>query len=258
MGGLDVHLGHDMLLYQAEGLHLYLDDIDLKIRSHFDENLKEVTGIESSSEHPLDLLVFLSKHRSEMELSSLTVHPPGNYITADHGGLLGHLPPSSPRYMSSALRSLYKEKKALGIKDQTTYEVTHHGPQVNSPCFFIEIGSTDDRWGIPLLGESIANALLSERFHEVDESIPIAIGIGGGHYGPRFTDRAMRGKFDFGHMVPDYVLLGADNIEDVIKKAWEATPGASGAFLHRSGRNKGKMEGIVTALDCLGINELTI
>jgi D-aminoacyl-tRNA deacylase len=255
---MDVHFGHGFYLYQIKGLHLYLDGVDEAIRSHFEDELIEDQGISGGSKYPLDLLVFLSKHRSEMKLNSLTVHPPGNYISADHGGELGFLPPSSPRYMSSALRVLHKKKKELGIKDQTTYEVTHHGPKVNSPCFFIEIGSDETRWEIGSLGEAIARTLLSDGFHNNDEEIPIAIGIGGGHYAPRFTDRAMRKKFDFGHMVPDYILKGCDSIKDVIGKAWKSTPGAEGAFIHRSKSNSQLQEEIMRSLKDLGIEELTI
>lgn len=256
--GRDVHWGHGYLLYQAEGLHLYLDDIDSKIRDHYERELSENIGISSGTDLPLDLLVFLSKHRSEMEKQSLTVHPPGNYLSADHGGVPGYLPPSSPRYMSSALRILYREKKLLNIKDQTTYEVTHHGPMVHSPCFFIEIGSTEDRWGIPELGSAIAKTLLSEDLEDQDHDVPVAIGIGGGHYAPRFTDRAMRKKFDFGHMVPDYILRSTDQIEDVLRLAWEATPGVKGAFVHRSGKNKEQQQDIEAAMKELDIPELQI
>jgi len=241
----------ELLLLQKEGLHLYFENVDSEISRQL---AKELPDIEfSTGDHPLDLLVFLSKHRSEMDIRSLTVHPPGNYLSADFGGTSGILPPSAPREMTWALKSLYKEKRALGIKDQTTYEVTHHGPLLSSPSFFIEIGSNESRWSIPELGKAIAKGLLSDRFLKPETSPPVAIGIGGGHYAPRFTDRAMRNKFAFGHMVPDYILLNTDDLEHVIELAHNSTPGAEYAFLHRSQKNEEVMEKVPKILDDIGL-----
>lgn len=223
-------------MFEKEGMHLYFENVDVEI-SRFIEN-ELGTRPSSSHERPLDLLVFLSKHRSEKNVRSLTVHPPGNYLSADFGGQQGYLPPSAPFQMTSALRSLYKEKKALGLKDQTTYEVTHHGPALSSPSFFIEIGSSEERWHIPELGRAIALALLSSDFREPDTLSPIAIGIGGGHYAPRFTDRAMRKKFAFGHMIPDYILKATNDMEKCIDLAIGSTPDVEYAFMHRSKTNE--------------------
>lgn len=251
--GRPVRLGNGFLLFEREGLHLYLDDVDREISQFIDETDIELQGIEPETGYPLDLLIFLSKHRSEKEIRSLTVHPPGNFLSADFGGDEGYLCPSAPREMSASLRSLYKEKKGLGLKDQTTYEVTHHGPHVSSPCFFIEIGSSEDRWGIPVLGEAIARSLLSSSFSDNTYDLPVAIGIGGGHYAPRFTDRALRKKFDFGHMIPDYILSKVDDPSDLIRAAKDATPGAEHIFIHRSSRNEELLKGVEEAADDIGM-----
>jgi D-aminoacyl-tRNA deacylase len=155
--------------------------------------------------------------------------------------------------MTAALKALYKEKRSLGLKDQTTYEVTHHGPRLSSPSFFIEIGSDESRWSIEELGRPIARALLSEGFLHPREDLPIAVGVGGGHYAPRFTDRAMRNKFAFGHMVPDYILLNAGDLFDPIKLAVDSTPGAECFFIHKSGRNDEIMDGIIEACTDIGL-----
>lgn len=248
-----VRLFNDLLLFEKDGLHLYLDGIDREIRNFIDLELSDVAQLQPDGNLPLDLLVFLSKHSSEREIRSLTVHPPGNYLSADHGGRPGYLPPSAPREMTSALKSLYREKKTLGLKDQTTFEVTHHGPVVSSPCFFIEIGSDPERWGIPLLGEAIARALLSESFPENDKDLPVAIGLGGGHYAPRFTDRAMRNKFAFGHMIPDYILSSDDDLPRHMRLAMDSTKGAEYVFVHRSKRNMEMLQGVEEAAQEMGL-----
>jgi D-aminoacyl-tRNA deacylase len=237
----------DLLLFEKEGLHLYFEDVDIELSSFIKNELGMVPSRKPSQ--PLDLLIFLSKHRSEMDIRSLTVHPPGNYLSADYGGTSEYLPPSAPVEMTSTLRSLYQEKKALGLKDRTTYEVTHHGPRLSSPSFFIEIGSDETRWDVPVLGTAIARALLNQNDTDLDSSIPIAIGMGGGHYAPRFTDRAMRGKFAFGHMLPDYILRRTTSIEKCIELALDSTPDADHAFLHRSRENEDIISQVETFLD---------
>jgi D-aminoacyl-tRNA deacylase len=231
---------HDrFLMIEKMGTHLYFENVDAEITEYLKDELPEFSDHESK--HPLYLLVFLSRHRSEMDVRSLTVHPPGNFLQADFGGQPGKLPPSAPIEMTAALKSLYKHKKALGLKDQTTYEVTHHGPYLISPSFFIEIGSNMDRWDIPDLGRAIARALLSDTFLEPNKSLSIAIGIGGGHYAPRFTDRAMRNKFAFGHMIPDYILMNTKDLRSIIEMAVASTPGVQYAFFHRSQKNEEKI-----------------
>jgi D-aminoacyl-tRNA deacylase len=235
----------DRVLVEKEGTHLYFEDVDIEVK-------KALEGI-IDLEVELEVIVFLSRHRSEMDIHSLTVHPPGNYIQADFGGSPGKLPPSSPVLMSTALRALYREKKKLRLNDRTTYEVTHHGPFLSTPSFFIEIGSNETRWDIPDLGRAIARALLSDDLKQPDRGNPVAIGVGGGHYAPRFTDRAMRQKFDFGHMIPDYILDAAEEVKDVIELAVGSTPGVKAAFLHRTSRNRELMDEAASYLDELGI-----
>jgi D-aminoacyl-tRNA deacylase len=249
--GREILLNGDLLLFEKEGTHLYFENVDREISEHIRTELTEFH--DPAGKYPLELLIFLSRHRSEMDIRSLTVHPPGNFLGADFGGDPGKLPPSAPIEMTAALRSLHKEKKALGLKDQTTFEVTHHGPLLGSPSFFIEIGSDENRWDIPELGRSIARALLSNNFRSPEITPPISIGIGGGHYAPRFTDRAMRKKFSFGHMIPDYILMNTDKIKPLIELAVRSTPGVEQAFLHISQKNEGILEMVPEILDELGL-----
>ncbi|MBN1540084.1 MAG: hypothetical protein JW939_08065 [Candidatus Thermoplasmatota archaeon] len=245
--GTEVLAYRELLLYQKKGIHLHFENVDLEIASHIEQDLPDL--LNNTIPYPLELLVFLSKHRSETGTRSLTVHPPGNYLQADYGGQPGRLPPSAPHYMAAALKALYREKKLLGLADQTTYEVTHHGPYLSSPCFFIEIGSDDTRWCVPELGRAIARALLSSDFLVPNRDLPVAIGVGGGHYAPRFTDRAMRNKFAFGHMIPDHILERADDTHELVRLALASTPGADRVMFHRNPRNE---DNIKKAGECAG------
>ena len=247
----EVFVHEELLIYQKKGTHLFFENVDREITLHMREELQGIVAGDVI-EGP-EVIAFLSRHRSEMDVRSLTVHPPGNFLQADFGGEAGRVPLSAPFHMTAALKALYREKKALDLKDQTTYEVTHHGPYLSRPSFFIEIGSDPGRWGIPDLGRSIARALLSVDFNNPDRDLPIAIGIGGGHYAPRFTDRAMRNKYAFGHMIPDYILLRESDVRDLVEMALSSTPGAQHAFIHRSKANEKKLAGIDEILDDMGL-----
>jgi D-aminoacyl-tRNA deacylase len=70
-----------------------------------------------------------------------------------------------------------------------------------------------------------------ELIEERDEGKePVAIGIGGGHYAPRFTDLALKKKASFGHMIPNYQI---DEIgEEMLEKVIGATPRISEVYFH--------------------------
>jgi D-aminoacyl-tRNA deacylase len=251
--GSPVHRHGDTLIFTKRGLHLDFDLVDREISSHM---RSEMAWNVPASDHPLDLLVFLSKHRSEMKVDSLTVHSPGNLGEALFGGRPGTLPPSAPRYISQALRELYKAKKDAGSTDRASFETTHHGPFLSSPSFFIEIGSEERRWGDHALAEVIARSLLAWDMSSFDDERPICIGYGGGHYAPRFTDLAIQGKVDMGHMVPDYAVTSSRDPFGALSLAAGATPGAEGVVFHRTKSNEASLESVVTAAREIGLRFL--
>jgi len=203
----------------------------------FDEPHLYVDGIDRDIERAIGrapaLLVFASRHRSAAGKKSLTVHPIGNHGHADFGGRDGTLVPSAPVEMTACMRFLHARAKALALDFSVGYEVTHHGPLVATPTFYIEIGSSSAEWGLGPPAVAIA-----ETVHRVivERNVPtaggpVAIGIGGGHYAPRFTDVALAARVDFGHMIPNYAL---ENYEKgVVARAVAATPSASVAYIHR-------------------------
>jgi D-aminoacyl-tRNA deacylase len=197
---------------------LFRDDLDAEIR--------ESLGID------FDVMVFASRHKSESGLRSLTVHPLGNYDRAEFGGQPRTLVPTSPALMTTALRLI--KNRSAGLDFQVSFEVTHHGPHVNTPAFNIEIGSEERAWVEKPPAEAIASVIMS-----VDiQQLPVAIGIGGGHYAPRITDVALEKNVAFGHMVPTYALECLD--QAMLEQVIEGTPDAVYAYLHRKAMSKPK------------------
>ncbi|MEC7712877.1 MAG: D-aminoacyl-tRNA deacylase, partial [Candidatus Thermoplasmatota archaeon] len=84
-------------------------------------------------------IIFLSRHKAASGKPSLTVHPIGNWGKAEYGGEEGKITPASPKIMTSLLREI-KENQLEGF--DVCFEATHHGPLLNTPTIFLEIGST--------------------------------------------------------------------------------------------------------------------
>ena len=174
---------------------------------------------------PAETIIFLSRHSAASGRPTLTVHPVGNWGAAEYGGRSGELTPAAPRVMAGLLRAL-----AVAPPDgyAVGYEVTHHGPLLTTPSLFVEIGSGPEQWPRRAPAEAIARALLA--FTPVDG--PVLVGLGGGHYAPRFTDVALHRAAAFGHMVPKYAL---DTLTPALLRAALAASGADGLYLHRKG-----------------------
>jgi D-aminoacyl-tRNA deacylase len=222
----------DLALVTVPEHHLYRDHLDRDLEAAFDA--------------AVDLVVYLSKHRSESGRPSLTVHPIGNPGAAEFGGQPGTLVPTAPRWMTAALRGLQQEARNLPF--EVTFEATHHGPFLEAPTFYIEQGSTEREWADPEAARAIARVLL----HLEPLDAPIAIGLGGGHYMPRHTDVALTRRIAFGHLLPTHVLDAS--ALDRIDRAAERTPGAQIAYVHRKSLPTPLVRAIERRLESLGLH----
>ncbi len=211
------------LLRHPEWTLLTIKELHLE-RDHLDRDIESTLG-----ERP-ELIVYLSKHRSESRTPSLTVHPIGNPKGAEFGGRPGSFVRASPLWMTAALRRLRVEAQELPY--EVTFEATHHGPYLETPTFYIEQGSTEKEWDDLEASKAIARTLLGLR--PVDD--PTALGLGGGHYVPRHSDLAAARRIAFGHLLPSHSLeaLPPERIDDAIA----GTPGATLAYLHRKSLGK--------------------
>jgi len=198
----------------------------------------------------IECLIFPSKHRAESGKKSFTVHPMGNYgPEALYGGKPGTLAPAAPYFMSEALRILKglhsgmashdeakdesgERRRANSLSDfDVSFEVSHHGPLTGVPSFFIEIGSSGNEWDIPEAGKLLASVIMNlldrcsgkEAVEKTEKRAHVAVGLGGGHYAPRFSDAAAENDIDFGHMIPGYALKYLD--EELALEAVEKSMG---------------------------------
>ena len=185
--------------------------------------------VEQALGRKYDCMIFASRHKAQSGLRTLTVHALGNYGPADFGGQPGKLVPTNPRIMTKAL--LLLGRYAANLDFSISYETTHHGPYLETPTFFIEIGSGPDAWPEPEPARSIARVLLDLEKETLTDGDAIGIGFGGGHYAPRHSDVVSRMGISMGHMVPNYAIGHVDG--RMLDQILERTPGATVAYFHK-------------------------
>ena len=231
------------VMVSENGVYLSLLPDEHLYHNHLDKDAHRI-GLDPK------IVVFLSRHRSKAGTKSLTIHPIGNYRSNDFGGLPQKLVPSAPREMANILISLREHAK--GLEHAVTYEVTHHGPYLETPTMFVEIGSQEDQWENEEAGKAIANTIAETDLAKPGDDT-ILVGIGGGHYAPRFSDIVFKRKACFGHMVPSYALenAGEEEAQSILKKAFDATPEAQGFYIHKKGLKSREKKLVAAALESM-------
>jgi len=192
------------------------------------------------------LAIFISRHRSKSGKPTLSTHPIGNYVEAKFGGKSRTLTKSSPKLMTHLLRIIKKNANLAKTYHQISFEVTHHGPYLGIPTFFTEVGSTEEEWRKRAPAKIIAKSVLEllgeyHREEQMPKEIPVLIGIGGGHYAPRFTDIIFEKKVAFGHMIPTYQIEYGNINGEMLQKTIDATPNLTGIYLHRKSLKKSQV-----------------
>ncbi|KAF6137749.1 hypothetical protein GIB67_040457 [Kingdonia uniflora] len=179
---------------------------------------------EAATGEVVDEVIFLSKHKAASNKPALTIHPIGiPHLNEGEvplaGGKPGWAAPPNPR-MGSWLRRLktIANNHNLLPEFEITLEATHHGPIINVPTMFLEIGSTEEHWprqdaaqvmallvceglglgGSPDIGNWSGNNSGKNK---------VLFGIGGGHYVPRHMDIVMKKDCVWvGHLISGYAL----------------------------------------------------
>ncbi len=155
-------------------------------------------------------IIYISRHSSKSGTPTLSVHTPGNLGDAQKGGLAGKVSIASASRMKVALLELVRHRDALKIDYQVSYECTHHGPSLDVPAMFVELGSSPKQWGDEKAAEAVAHATMAAASAQL-ESSTVALGIGGPHYSAKFTAMALEGDSSFGHMIPKYAIPHVDS-----------------------------------------------
>lgn len=245
-GSVVKHLICDVHILSIKKIHIHADSID--------------TVHENETSCKINEILVLSRHVSSTDTPAITLHAiglPGIYpsgMPGKSGGINGHLVPPSPRF-ASLYREMLKEarEKKLDEYFDLTIEATHHGPVVNTPTLYIEIGSTESDWSredalkvwasvlCKVLGLT-GNTPMGNWKGEGD----VMIGLGGGHYAPRHKAVVEKGNIWLGHVLAGYSLdfgmtdqiidgkstiTWQDSILSAVESTKQAYPGAD-IFVH--------------------------
>ena len=153
-----------------------------------------------------DLLAFASRHAGETG-ALLTAHFTGNVGPAEHGGADGELARAAPGAHDRVLEAL-REHAPEGYDVGT--ECTHHGPSsVGAPSLFVEVGSAEPQWRDPEAAGAVARAVLDLAGPAPDADRTV-VGVGGGHYAPRFARISWETDWAVGHVAADWGLDAMD------------------------------------------------
>lgn len=189
--------------------------IELKKESIYEDNIDKIPELKNT-----DFIIFATKHRSEKERKTLSLHAPGNWRSAELGGKSGGVCLTSALVLKYLFQELIKNNNS---DYEVTLECTHHGPYIEKPCCFIEIGSTENQWQDKQPAQIIAKTLASlQQFKK--QKYKIAIGMGGPHYCPNFNKIQLseKSKIAISHIIPEYNLpLTKPMLEQAIQKTKE-------------------------------------
>ena len=191
------------------------DDFDKKILCTIKEDTIHSEDLDREIE--ADIFIFATRHKAKAGIKTLTCHTPGNWSKAEYGGKDRKL---CVAYANLIKTAYLKLKKNNDLDYEVSMECTHHGPYMEKPCMFIEIGSTEEEWKDEKAAEIIAKTI-SEIINEGIKEHRTAVGLGGLHYCDNFNKILERADIAIGHICPKYQLENLD--EDMLKQAIERT-----------------------------------
>ena len=196
-----------------------------------------------------ELLIFVSRHSSSSGIPTLSVHTPGNIGKAELGGLPRKVSVAAASVMKDALLEMAKLREEAELDYQVSYECTHHGPSLDVPAMFIEVGSSLEQWKDLKAAEVVAHAAMAAA--STKAKYPAVLGIGGPHYNAKFTDIALNTQTAFGHIIPKYVISNLDSeiVKHCVEKTVEEVKTAILEWKGIKGADKGNLTTILRDID---------
>jgi D-aminoacyl-tRNA deacylase len=197
-----------------------------------------------AAKHKLEYIVVASRHWAKSGKPTLTAHPTGNFGKAMYGGNPKELQYTAPNPM----RNIYLNILESPPEDfKVSLEVTHHSPtEFNVPMFFVEIGSREEKWRDETIGDYLVDCILNGM--DSKETAPTAIGFGGGHYCPKFSEYIK--EYAMGHMAAKYAIDLLD--EDLVTQMVEKSNGVETILFDKGLKGRHKRR-VLELLDSLGL-----
>jgi len=195
------------------------------------------------------LLVFISRHSSVSGIPTLSVHTPGNLSEAELGGITRKVSVSPASAMKEALLEMIRQRERLGLDYKVSYECTHHGPSLDVPTMFAELGSSPAQWKDLKAAEAVAHAVLAAA--TTQSKYPAVLGVGGPHYNEKFTNLALNTDVAFGHIIPKYAIpkIDAAMLKQCVQRTFEKVESAVFDWKGMRGADRERLIAILNELD---------
>jgi D-aminoacyl-tRNA deacylase len=194
-----------MIKFKEVNSNEYTSDLALALISN-----RDIVYVDEADEwaraNNLDLVVFLSRHEMRNPRPLITFHTPGNWGDAELGGKPGLVAISEPRVLTNLFREAYRRIGELNGYS-ASLEATHHGPFIDKPAIFAEIGSTEAEWRDQRAHDflvSLIYDLINDTGRFINDGRDVAVSIGDLHYST-LMEHIINGEYDVGHMVPKYI-----------------------------------------------------
>ena len=218
---------------------------NVKLVTLIDESIyaQDLTDFFPNSE----LVVFISRHSSITGTPTLSVHTPGNLGEAKMGGTPRKVSVSPANAMRDVLKVMMRLKEETQLDYEVSYEGTHHGPSLNVPTMFSELGSSPKQWNDLRAAEAVAHATIEAVSKFGDFPAKTVLGIGGLHYNSKFTRTALGNEIAFGHMIPKYAVpyVDVEILNQCVERTLERVEFAVLDWKGIKGKHKPKLIGML-------------
>ncbi len=222
---------------------------DKKVALHtLDKNITQLEDLDK--EINAQIFIFASKHVSKAGVHSLTVHSIGNWSEANAGGKNKTLVAAPAILMKECFRLLNENASQEKLDHEVVQEATHHGPHLEKPAMFIEIGSDEERWQDETAGKVVARAIL-KAIQNYSGKGKSAVALGGLHYCTNFSKVSLNSNLAIGIVCPKHHLASLD--EQMLRQAMDkSVPKAEVVVLDWKGMGTEK-DRVVKLLESAGI-----
>ncbi len=221
----------------------------------FEREVLYVSSEEELGVSEFDFIVVLSRHSGTPHHPIFTAHVPGNFGRARYGGESFKLGIAIPSLMKEYL--LEVSKKAPSIGYWVGFEPTHHGPTLDIPMAFLEIGCDETSWndpnGVSVAAESVIRGLENWK---TGKYVP-AIAFGGPHINDHFTKITLHTDIALGHTARKIDAEWVDKV--MIQQAIDRNgENPQLAIIDNKGLKGKDRERIESALRDLGVNVIRV
>ncbi|MEO9321156.1 MAG: D-aminoacyl-tRNA deacylase [Nitrososphaera sp.] len=166
-----------------------------------------------------EAFLFLSKHKSDSAIPTLTCHSVGNFSDNPYGGKPRELGIAFPSMQKKYMQTIFNGRSKVPGYD-IVIEATHHGPtSLKKPAIFIELGSSEPQWVDAKAADYVCSSLLGCIGEKSQSCGRVAIGFGGTHYPSKFNKLLLESDIGLAAVASKHNLESID--EDMVAQMIE-------------------------------------